>query len=143
MDGILPSIRRRLTSALAPPTTKFVPLVVDAMRRAFTVAEEYAQICRDLGVERMRFVATSAARDASNREEFFAGVRELLGVEAEIISGDEEARLEDGAAGFLSRLESQRRRLFFTLPDNKAEYPFWGMTAFKFAGDYLLSLIHI
>lgn len=60
-----------------------------------------------------------------------------LSAQTRYLEGDEEARLEDGAAGFLSRLESQRRRLFFTLPDNKAEYPFWGMTAFKFAGDYL------
>ena len=53
------------------------------------------------------------------------------------LEGDEEARLEDGAAGFLSRLESQRRRLFFTLPEAEPDYPFWGMTAFRFAGDYL------
>lgn len=53
------------------------------------------------------------------------------------LEGDEEARLEDGAADFLSRLESQRRRLFFTLPETEPDYPFWGMTAFRFAGDYL------
>ncbi len=53
------------------------------------------------------------------------------------LEGDEEARLEDGAADFLARLESQRRRLFFTLPEAEPDYPFWGMTAFRFAGDYL------
>ncbi len=38
-------------------------------------------------------VATSATRDAANRDEFFAMTREVLGVEAEVITGDEEARL--------------------------------------------------
>lgn len=47
-------------------------------------------------------VATSATRDASNRDEFFTMTRELLGVEAEVISGDEEARLSfTGAVGDL------------------------------------------
>ncbi|MBF0153840.1 MAG: hypothetical protein HQL64_08890 [Magnetococcales bacterium] len=60
-----------------------------------------------------------------------------LSAQMRYLEGDEEARLDDGAADFLSRLESQRRRLFFTLPDNDADHPFWGMTAFNFAGDYL------
>ena len=50
------------------------------------------------GVERVRMVATSATRDAENREDFFAMTRELLGqiqpgAQAEVISGDEEAHL--------------------------------------------------
>jgi exopolyphosphatase/guanosine-5'-triphosphate,3'-diphosphate pyrophosphatase len=48
--------------------------------------------------ERVRFCATSATRDAANRDEFAAGVRERLGVEPEVVSGDEEAELSfDGA----------------------------------------------
>ena len=43
-------------------------------------------------------VATSATRDADNRTEFVAGVREVLGVDPEVISGDDEAALSfDGA----------------------------------------------
>jgi hypothetical protein len=61
----------------------------------------------------------------------------FLAAQASYLEGDEDARLDDGAADFLRKLESQRRRLFFTLPDGEAEYPFWGMTAFRFAGDYL------
>jgi exopolyphosphatase/guanosine-5'-triphosphate,3'-diphosphate pyrophosphatase len=53
----------------------------------------FADRIRQAGADRVRFVATSAARDASNRDAFFSGVRERLGVDAEIISGDEEARL--------------------------------------------------
>jgi hypothetical protein len=53
------------------------------------------------------------------------------------LEGEEAARLETGAADFLGRLEAQRRRLFFTLPVTEIDYPFWEMTAFRFAGDYL------
>ena len=53
------------------------------------------------------------------------------------LEGDESARVDDGADEFLSRLQAQRRRLFFTLPDAEPDYSFWLMTAFRFAGDYL------
>lgn len=66
----------------------------EAMSRAFAVLREYAGVCAEAGVERMRFAATSASRDAANAEEFFAGVRaELPGVEPEVIDGLEEADL--------------------------------------------------
>lgn len=65
----------------------------DALERTLIAFAEYAEVIERHGVERVRLVATSAARDASNREEFFAGARRVLGVEAEIISGDEEAAL--------------------------------------------------
>ena len=71
-------------------TGRFHP---DALARTLNAFAEYADVIAQLGVGRVRLVATSAARDASNRDEFFAGARERLGVEAEIISGDEEARL--------------------------------------------------
>ncbi len=71
-------------------TGRFAP---EALARTMDAVTDFAARIRAAGVERTRFVATSAARDAGNREEFFAGVRERLGVEAEIISGDEEARL--------------------------------------------------
>lgn len=64
-----------------------------ALRRTFSAAERYGQIIRDLGATRVRFVATSASRDAGNREVFVEGVRRILGVDPEVISGDEEARL--------------------------------------------------
>lgn len=53
------------------------------------------------------------------------------------LEGDEAARIDNGAQEFLSRLQSQRRRLFFTLPESENEYDHWTMTAFRFAGDYL------
>ena len=67
----------------------------DALRRTFAVVEEYAALIRAEGVtvERIHFVATSASRDARNREEFFTGVHDRLGVTPDVISGDREARL--------------------------------------------------
>lgn len=64
-----------------------------ALARTFGVLDEYAQLIRSLDVERIRMVATSASRDAANRDVFVAGVVERLGVGPEVITGDEEAAL--------------------------------------------------
>ena len=68
-----------------------------ALERTLAVVEDYAADCAELGVEpgrgARRFVATSATRDARNREDFAAGVRSLLGVDPEVVSGQEEAHL--------------------------------------------------
>lgn len=65
----------------------------DALARTFEALDGYAAAIGDAGVDRVRFVATSAARDAKNKAAFVAGVRERLGVEPEVIPGEEEARL--------------------------------------------------
>lgn len=64
-----------------------------ALERTFAVVDAYGERCRAAGVEAMRFVATSATRDASNRDEFVAGVRSRLGIVPDVITGEEEARL--------------------------------------------------
>jgi exopolyphosphatase/guanosine-5'-triphosphate,3'-diphosphate pyrophosphatase len=71
-----------------------------AIARTREALASYAKTCSDLGVERTRMVATSATRDASNRAEFVAMVVETLGVEPEVISGDEEAALSFRGATF-------------------------------------------
>jgi exopolyphosphatase / guanosine-5'-triphosphate,3'-diphosphate pyrophosphatase len=77
-------------------------LAAEALERTRRALADYTGICRRKGAERVRMVATSATRDASNRAEFFDMTREVLGVEAEVISGDEEARLSfTGAVGDL------------------------------------------
>lgn len=70
-------------------------------------------------------------------DSIYGATAPFLAAQAGYLEGDEGARLDDGAAEFLAHLESQRRRLFFTLPDGEPAHPFWGMTAFRFAGDYL------
>lgn len=65
----------------------------EAMARTLAAVRDYAALCRELGVARTRFVATSASRDAENADVFVAGVREALGVEPEVVAGAEEAAL--------------------------------------------------
>jgi exopolyphosphatase / guanosine-5'-triphosphate,3'-diphosphate pyrophosphatase len=77
-------------------------LAPDALERTRVALADYAAISGSAGAERIRMVATSATRDAANREEFFAMVRHTLGTDAEVITGDEEARLSfTGAVGDL------------------------------------------
>jgi exopolyphosphatase/guanosine-5'-triphosphate,3'-diphosphate pyrophosphatase len=77
----------------------------EAMSRTLAMAREYAAQCRELGAQDVRFVATSASRDASNAAEFVAGVSAAFGhygITPEVISGDEEAALSfRGATGGL------------------------------------------
>ncbi|MCF8605650.1 Ppx/GppA family phosphatase [Gordonia sp. HY442] len=85
-------------------TGEFAPEAIERVRAALA---DYVDVMLDAGVERVRMVATSATRDAGNRDEFFAMTAELLGeiesgAVAEVISGDEEARLSfRGAVGGL------------------------------------------
>ncbi len=73
-------------------------LAPEALERAWVALDEMAAMIRAAGAERIRFCATSATRDAENAAAFTAGVRARLGVEPEVLSGEEEARLAfDGA----------------------------------------------
>ena len=65
----------------------------DAITRTLSAVEKFAALIVSKGVERVRFCATSATRDASNRELFTSGVKKILGVEVEVIPGEEEAAL--------------------------------------------------
>ncbi|MEU6124878.1 Ppx/GppA phosphatase family protein [Streptomyces sp. NPDC047123] len=66
-------------------------LAPEALERTFAACREYAEVIKEHGAERVRFVATSASRDAQNRDEFVRGVLDILGVEPEVITGDQEA----------------------------------------------------
>jgi exopolyphosphatase / guanosine-5'-triphosphate,3'-diphosphate pyrophosphatase len=70
----------------------------DALERTRVALADYTAVLRRKGTERVRMVATSATRDARNRDDFFGMVRATLGIDAEIISGDEEARLSFAGA---------------------------------------------
>ena len=65
----------------------------DAITRTLSAVEKFAQLIASKGVEKIRFCATSATRDASNRELFTNGVKKILGVEVEVIPGEQEAAL--------------------------------------------------
>lgn len=68
-------------------------LAPEALARTFAACRRYAEVVQALGADRLRFVATSASRDAQNRDEFVRGVAELLGVAPDVVTGEEEARL--------------------------------------------------
>ena len=89
-------------------TGKFAP---DAIERTRVALADYVDEMQRENVTRVRMVATSATRDASNREDFFAMTRELLGniqsgAVAEVISGEEEAALS--FAGATADLDPER-----------------------------------
>jgi exopolyphosphatase/guanosine-5'-triphosphate,3'-diphosphate pyrophosphatase len=107
VDGSLVEIDRQMKIVRlgqgVDSTGAFAP---DALLRTFAVCADYGEEVRAAGVDRVRFVATSAARDVSNRDEFFAGVLARIGVEPDIISGEEEAWLSfSGATTGLAALE--------------------------------------
>ena len=80
-------------------TGEFAP---EAIERTKAALVDYADLIRAHGVERVRMVATSAARDVTNRDVFFAMTADVLGTVAEVISGEQEAELSfRGAVGEL------------------------------------------
>ena len=85
-------------------TGNFAPDAIERTRAALT---EYAELLRVHHVSTVRMVATSATRDAGNRDEFFSMTAEVLGAVvpgaiAEVITGTEEAALSfHGAIGEL------------------------------------------
>jgi len=69
-----------------------------AIERTLKATAQFSEEIARRGVTAIRFCATSATRDAQNRHLFIDGVREILGVEPEVISGEEEARLSFAGA---------------------------------------------
>ena len=65
----------------------------DAIDRTLKAVELFRDQIASKGVEKIRFCATSATRDATNRNLFIDGVRDILGIEVEVIPGEEEAEL--------------------------------------------------
>jgi exopolyphosphatase/guanosine-5'-triphosphate,3'-diphosphate pyrophosphatase len=102
-DGSLTDVAREMRVVrLGEGVDRTGELSQAALGRTFGVLREYTAQLRQLGAERVRMVATSATRDARNRGVFVSGVREILGVDPEVITGDEEATLSfAGATGDL------------------------------------------
>lgn len=94
----------------------------EALERTFAATREYAGLIRHHGAEKIRFVATSATRDARNRQVFIDGIRELLGVEPEVITGDEEAALSFAGASSVLPSRGQDRVLVVDLGGGSTEF---------------------
>ncbi|MGV9269985.1 Ppx/GppA phosphatase family protein [Kitasatospora sp. NPDC003701] len=87
--------RRMIINRLGQGVDRTGRLHPDALARTFAACREYAEVISGFGVgpDRIRFVATSASRDAENSDEYAKGVRDILGVGPEVVSGEEEAHL--------------------------------------------------
>ncbi|WP_433300891.1 exopolyphosphatase [Actinoplanes sp. CA-030573] len=91
-----------------------------ALSRTRKALISYASEIADLGISHVRMCATSASRDASNAAEFRAMVRGVLGVDPEVITGDEEARLS--FAGAVAGLDAEPPYLIFDIGGGSTEF---------------------
>ncbi|HUP70980.1 MAG TPA: Ppx/GppA phosphatase family protein [Acidimicrobiales bacterium] len=88
-----PLTRRMQITRLGEGVDRSRRLDAAAIQRTVAVLREYRSAMDDLGVTSFRATATSAARDATNREEFFSAAEAALGAPPELLGGDEEGRL--------------------------------------------------
>lgn len=96
-------------------------LAPEALERTFAAIEAYADLIKTHGAEKIRLVATSATRDASNSAEFAAGVEARLGVAPDVVTGEEEATLAfAGAVAGLSA-DTERPVLVFDVGGGSTE----------------------
>ncbi|MGW4159415.1 Ppx/GppA phosphatase family protein [Streptomyces sp. NPDC004788] len=123
VTGELIELDRRMTIVrLGQGVDKTGRLAPEALERTFAACRAYAEVIREFGVgaDRLRFVATSASRDAENREEFVDGVVGILGVEPEVITGDQEA--EFSFTGATGELHGDDRRLVVDIGGGSTEF---------------------
>ncbi|MGW6394237.1 Ppx/GppA phosphatase family protein [Streptomyces sp. NPDC055103] len=119
--GDLVELDRRMTIVrLGQGVDRTGRLAPEALERTFAACREYAAVIKELGAEKLRFVATSASRDAENRDDFVNGVMDILGVEPEVITGDQEAAFSfTGATG---ELHGDDRRLVVDIGGGSTEF---------------------
>ena len=87
------SLDRRMTiTRLGEGVNERRALAPEALKRTFSTIADYAAVCGEYEVERLRVTGTSAVRDARNRDDFFDGVERLTGQKPDLLSGEEEAR---------------------------------------------------
>lgn len=98
-SGTLTDLDRRMEIVrLGQDVDRTGRIAQPALARTLEATRRYAQACEQHGVQRIRFVATSATRDAQNRADFVDGVRAALGVAPEVVTGVEEAQLSFAGA---------------------------------------------
>jgi exopolyphosphatase/guanosine-5'-triphosphate,3'-diphosphate pyrophosphatase len=94
--------RRNMITRLGQGVGASGRLAPEAVDRTLACLRDYREILDRHGVDRVRVAATSASRDAANRDQFFDAVETLIGTRPELLSGDEEGRLSfRGATGEL------------------------------------------
>jgi exopolyphosphatase/guanosine-5'-triphosphate,3'-diphosphate pyrophosphatase len=93
-DGLVHEVERRTTvTNLGRGVDLTHNLCTDAIAGVCRVIGDYKAHWEELGAERVVAIATSAVRDAANGDAFIAELRELYGLDARVLSGEEEAHL--------------------------------------------------
>lgn len=101
-DGVEQRERLMRITRLGAGVDRTGRLDPEAIERTLDVLREYRERLDHHGVDRVRVAATSAARDATNRDDFFGPAEEILGARPELLTGAEEAALSfDGATAEL------------------------------------------
>ena len=95
---LVPIDRRMQITRLGEGVDATHRLAPRAIERTVAVLTEYGAAIAELGATRVRAAATSAARDATNRDEFFHAATAALGTEPELLSGQAEAALSFAGA---------------------------------------------
>jgi len=90
---LVPLDRRMRITRLGQGVDRTRALAPEAIDRTTAVLREYRAALDEYGVTQVRATATSAARDATNREHFFTAAHDALGVTPELLAGEEEAAL--------------------------------------------------
>jgi exopolyphosphatase/guanosine-5'-triphosphate,3'-diphosphate pyrophosphatase len=120
-DGALTDVSRRMEIVrLGEGVDRTGRLAPEAIERTRKALLGYAVEIAELGVSRVRMCATSASRDAANADEFTTMVRATLGVDPEVITGDEEARLS--FAGAVTGLEAEQPYLVVDIGGGSTEF---------------------
>jgi exopolyphosphatase/guanosine-5'-triphosphate,3'-diphosphate pyrophosphatase len=85
--------RRMVITRLGQGVDATGRLAPEAIDRTLHCLRDYRTLMDRFGVERVRVTATSAARDADNRDAFFDAAEQVIGARPELLPGDEEGRL--------------------------------------------------
>ncbi|MDQ0617537.1 hypothetical protein QFZ33_001561 [Arthrobacter globiformis] len=97
-------------------------LAPEALERTFAATADYAALIREYQAQKVRFVATSASRDARNRQAFVDGIQNLIGVEPEVITGHEEAALSFAGASSVLPISAEDKVLVVDLGGGSTEF---------------------
>ena len=120
MDDVVPRMLRVVR--LGQGVDRTHRFASEALERTYAASREFAAVLAGCRIDGLRFVATSATRDADNRDEFEDGVESILGVRPEVISGTEEADLSFLAAtGIVRRSELRPPYLVIDLGGGSTE----------------------
>src|SRR5436305_13521386 len=93
-DGTLTDLERDLTiTRLGEGVDRDRRVGPEPLRRTVAAIAGYVERCRAREAEAVRIIATSAVRDAANREDFLQAVRRATGIEPVILTGEQEAQL--------------------------------------------------